>query len=58
MGVVGLAIPFIFYIVIAFIMKSVGMARNEINQEAIEKKIKSVTPEIALLEIITNAIDA
>jgi hypothetical protein len=39
-------------------MESVGMARNEINQEAIEKKIKSVSPEIALLEIITNAIDA
>ena len=39
-------------------MESVGMARNEINQEAIEKKIKSVAPEIALLEIITNAIDA
>ena len=39
-------------------MESVGMATSEVTQETIVKDIKSIKPEQAILEIITNAIDA
>ena len=36
-------------------MESVGMATSEVTQETIVKDIKSIKPEQAILEIITNA---
>ena len=48
----------IFCIVITFITENVEMATSEVTQETIVKDIKSIKPEQAILEIITNAIDA
>lgn len=39
-------------------MKNVEMATSEVTQETIVKEIKSINPEQAILEIVTNAIDA
>ena len=57
MGVVGLAIPFIFYIVLAFIMESVGMAKVNLWKMA-SKSFKNSSIYVSIVEAIVNSIQA
>lgn len=57
MGVVGLAILFIFYIVLAFIMESVGMAKVNLWKMA-NKFFKNSSIYVSIVEAIVNSIQA